>query len=79
MYKTKKVTAIISAGGSGKRMGAPVPKQFLKIGGKTILETSVDRFCDVEFVDDVIVVVPESHGYAAYDLSGSKAIPVDVS
>ena len=83
MYKTKKVTAIISAGGSGKRMGAPVPKQFLKIGGKTILETSVDRFCDVEFVDDVIVVVPESHveycrgifDAGRYEASGIKVIP----
>ena len=82
MYKNRKVAAIISAGGSGKRMGAPVPKQFLMIGGKTILEASVDKFCGEGCVDEVIVVVPEEYeefccglfGAGRYKASGIKVI-----
>lgn len=56
MYKGKRVTAIITAAGKGSRMGAPVPKQFLKIGSQTILEKSIVPFQTAEFVDDILVV-----------------------
>ena len=32
------------------------PKQFLKVGGKTILETAALKFNKVEYVDEIIVV-----------------------
>jgi 2-C-methyl-D-erythritol 4-phosphate cytidylyltransferase / 2-C-methyl-D-erythritol 2,4-cyclodiphosphate synthase len=52
------VTAIIAAGGSGRRLGASVPKQLLDVGGRTLLERSVDAFRSHPAVDDVIVAVP---------------------
>lgn len=48
--------AVILAGGSGTRMGAQMPKQFLKVGGKTILEHSVDAFERNDRIDEVVVV-----------------------
>lgn len=60
MYKGKEVTAIITAGGKGTRMGTDVPKQFLRLGGKTILEMSIDSFLNEEMVDRIIVTLPES-------------------
>ncbi len=36
----RKKYLIITAGGSGTRMGSSVPKQFLTIGGKAILHLS---------------------------------------
>ncbi len=50
------------AAGSGSRMGASVPKQFLKIGdgGLTILETSIRVFEACEAVDEILVVSSES-------------------
>lgn len=36
--------AVILAGGSGSRMGGDLPKQFLPLGGKTVLELAVDAF-----------------------------------
>lgn len=36
--------AIIVAGGTGKRMGAEVPKQFLMLHGKPVLHWSIERF-----------------------------------
>ena len=56
MYKGKKVTAIITAAGKGSRMGASLPKQFLKIGNRTILECSILPFQEADFVDDILVV-----------------------
>ena len=52
------VTAIIAAAGAGTRLGGAVPKQLLDLGGRTILQRSVDAFADHPRVDDVIVVLP---------------------
>ena len=38
------VTAIIAAGGLGQRFGGEQPKQLLAIGGRPMLERSVDAF-----------------------------------
>lgn len=56
MYKGRKVTAVVTAAGSGRRMGTPLPKQFLKIGGKTVLEKAVEPFEASDHVDEIIVV-----------------------
>ncbi len=54
------MTAIIAAAGTGRRVGAAVPKQLLKIGGRTLLERSVDAFRRHPAVTDVIVALPPS-------------------
>jgi 2-C-methyl-D-erythritol 4-phosphate cytidylyltransferase / 2-C-methyl-D-erythritol 2,4-cyclodiphosphate synthase len=52
------VTAIIAAGGRGERFGAGQPKQLVSIGGRTMLERSVDAFLTHAAVDEVIVALP---------------------
>jgi 2-C-methyl-D-erythritol 4-phosphate cytidylyltransferase len=52
------VTAIIAAGGAGRRLGSSIPKQLLDIGGGTMLEHSVKAFTSHARVSDVIVVLP---------------------
>ncbi len=55
------LAVIIPAAGSGTRMKSEVPKPFLKIGGRTILEWTVSRFSSLSYVRQVIVVTgPES-------------------
>jgi 2-C-methyl-D-erythritol 4-phosphate cytidylyltransferase/2-C-methyl-D-erythritol 2,4-cyclodiphosphate synthase len=54
------VTAIIAAAGSGRRLGGAVPKQLLDIGGRSILQHSVDAFLRHDRVSEVIVVLPGS-------------------
>jgi 2-C-methyl-D-erythritol 4-phosphate cytidylyltransferase / 2-C-methyl-D-erythritol 2,4-cyclodiphosphate synthase len=51
-------TAIIAAGGRGRRLGAAVPKQLLDLGGRPMLQWSLDAFLASERVRDVIVVGP---------------------
>ncbi len=55
----EKVTAIIVAGGSGKRMGTTIKKQYLKLKGKEILAYSIQAFERCHFIDEIIVVVAE--------------------
>jgi 2-C-methyl-D-erythritol 4-phosphate cytidylyltransferase/2-C-methyl-D-erythritol 2,4-cyclodiphosphate synthase len=52
------VTAIIAAAGSGRRLGAGVPKQLLDVGGSTILERSVGAFASHPRVGEVVVALP---------------------
>ena len=53
------VTAIIVAGGRGSRLGADRPKQLLDIGGRTMLQRSVDAFDRHPSVSEIVVVLPD--------------------
>ncbi len=52
---------IIVAGGSGKRMGGEVPKQFLLVTGKPILMHTVEAFTRTSSDFKFILVLPEEH------------------
>ena len=50
--------AIIVAGGSGSRMQSDVPKQFLLLSGKPILQHTLERFLSVTHTPQLILVLP---------------------
>lgn len=50
--------AVIVAGGSGKRMGSEIPKQFLKLAGKPLIMHSIMRFIEYDTSTEIIVVLP---------------------
>jgi 2-C-methyl-D-erythritol 4-phosphate cytidylyltransferase / 2-C-methyl-D-erythritol 2,4-cyclodiphosphate synthase len=52
------VSAIIAAGGRGSRLGSTTPKQLLMLGGRTILQHSVDAFLRSPRVTELIVALP---------------------
>jgi 2-C-methyl-D-erythritol 4-phosphate cytidylyltransferase/2-C-methyl-D-erythritol 2,4-cyclodiphosphate synthase len=54
------VTAIIAAGGAGRRLGAHVPKQLLVVGGVPMLQRSVEAFLTHPLVNEVVVALPAS-------------------
>lgn len=56
-----KCAAIILAGGSGRRMGNNIPKQYLDINGKPVLYYSMKTFSDAEFINEIIIVAAEDH------------------
>lgn len=51
----KKVAAIVLAGGTGKRMGSMVQKQYIEIAGKPLLAYALEAF-ERSSVDEIIVV-----------------------
>ena len=56
----RKKYAVILAGGSGVRMGAAVPKQFLEIDGKPILRHTVERFLEYDPKMEILIVLPSA-------------------
>lgn len=53
-------TTIIVAGGSGKRMGGPIPKQFMLLQGKPLLCWTIEAFHRYDPEMPIIVVLPEN-------------------
>lgn len=51
--------AIIVAGGTGTRMGADIPKQFLLLAGKPILMHTLERFADPKLNCSIVLVLPK--------------------
>lgn len=55
-----KLFALIVAGGSGKRMGAELPKQYLEIAGRPVLMHTIERFRSFSDTIEIIAVLPEN-------------------
>lgn len=61
MYKLGKVYAVILGGGIGSRLKSNTPKQFLKIGDRTVLEHTIEKFNENRYIDDIILVINSKH------------------
>lgn len=65
-------TAIVLAGGSGKRMNSDIPKQYLMLAGKPVIYYSLKAFQDNSHIDNIILVTAEEYiDYAKISLSAS--------
>lgn len=53
------MAAVVPAAGSGVRLGAGIPKAFVEVDGRTMLERAVAGLLDSGVVDDVVAVVPD--------------------
>lgn len=51
----QQLALIIPAAGKGKRLGGDVPKPYIKIAGKTVLEYTLSRFRTVSGLGEIIV------------------------
>lgn len=56
----KKITAIVLAAGSGRRMGGDIPKQYMELSGKPVIYYSLKVFQD-SVVDDIVLVVSDEY------------------
>ncbi|NVN94816.1 MAG: 2-C-methyl-D-erythritol 4-phosphate cytidylyltransferase [Bacteroidetes bacterium] len=54
-------SVIIVAGGSGTRMNANIPKQFLEISGKPIVIHTIEKFYSFDNSISIILALPEQH------------------
>ncbi len=68
-----RVAAVVAAGGTGTRMNAGIPKQFLEIAGRPILCHTVERLAELEQVREIIVALPPEHIARAEALLGARA------
>ena len=64
-----KRVAVILAGGTGSRFGADIPKQFLSVNGRTLLEYTVSIFEQNPHIDEIAIVAhPDYVQYIREDL-----------
>jgi len=52
-----RMVAVVLGGGVGQRIGAQVPKQLLRLGGRTLIEHCVAAFEQAPGVDEILVVM----------------------
>lgn len=68
MYKGKFLSAIITAAGSGLRMGMDINKPYIEIAGEKILELTLKTAVSIKEFDEIILVIRKE------DLSMASAI-----
>lgn len=56
-----KTGMIVLAGGIGKRIGRPVPKQFLLLGGRPLLVHVLDKVQALPEIGEVVITCPAAH------------------
>lgn len=66
--------AIILAGGSGERVGHNIPKQFLTVAGKEIIEHTIEAFAHHPLIDEVCIVTRPDYVMHVRDLVASKGL-----
>lgn len=61
--------AVLVAAGSGERLGAGRPKAFVALGDRVLLAESLERLDASEWIDAIVVAVPEGWEEAAIVLA----------
>jgi len=59
----KQYWAVIPAAGVGKRMGSKIPKQYLPLAGKTVLEQTLSVFLQHPKISGIVVAVTPGDPY----------------
>src|SRR5680860_710871 len=68
MAPTPANVAILLAGGVGERVGLDIPKQLIKIGGRTILEHTLFALNSHPQVDEIIIMMAPGHLDAVHEI-----------
>ena len=76
-----RASAIIVAAGNGVRLGADVPKAFVKIAGRTMLSYSLATIRQINSIGEVVITVPEGFENAARTevAAAGLGIPVKIT
>jgi 2-C-methyl-D-erythritol 4-phosphate cytidylyltransferase len=52
--------ALVLSGGTGTRLGADIPKQYIEVNGRMIIDYCLETFFTSEYIDAVWIVADES-------------------
>jgi 2-C-methyl-D-erythritol 4-phosphate cytidylyltransferase len=63
--RVPEAVAILVAGGSGRRLGSTLPKQFLPVLGKPLLAHTLERFRSSGVIRSIVLVLPRE-GFERY-------------
>lgn len=80
MSQRKRHFALIAAAGMGSRMRAHLPKQYLPLLGKPLLQYSIDTFSKSTFVDHTYLLLhPKDNALEESCSKGIMSLPPNVS
>jgi len=68
------VAVIITASGSGMRLGGDMPKQFQPIGGKPILAHTMAAFSHVDIVSKIVVTAPAEYVNHTWEIAKANGL-----
>lgn len=74
MYNDEKIAVIIASGGRGSRMGNSVPKQYLKIGGESVILRTLRVFQNMEEIDSILIAADSSYQEYCRELAETNGI-----
>jgi 2-C-methyl-D-erythritol 4-phosphate cytidylyltransferase len=69
--------AVVPAAGSGERLGAGIPKAFVSLGSRTMLERAVDGLLASGVIGRVVVAAPAERVDQTAELLSGRAIVVE--
>lgn len=64
--------AVILASGSGSRFGSKLPKQFVRLAGKPVIQYTIEAFEAASVIDEIIIVTKEEFVDSVYELVNSQ-------
>lgn len=78
MNQGGKTVALIVAAGQGERAGGDTPKQYRRIGGKSVLAHAIDAFARHPSVGEVRVVIGDGQESEYRAAIGARALPAPI-
>lgn len=54
---------VVPAAGSGQRMGSGIPKQYLSLSKKTLIEQTLERLLELPFIENILLVLNPDDSY----------------
>lgn len=73
MTSETRLWAILPAAGVGRRMGSAIPKQYLELAGRTVIERTLELFVAHARIAGIVVALGAEDGY--WDATGYAAHP----
>ena len=58
-----KNSGIILAGGMGGRFGSKIPKQYMSLNGKLVIQYVIDAFINSNLFNEIIVVMDDKFNH----------------
>lgn len=70
-----RVGVVVTAAGSGERLGADRPKALVTVGGASLLQYALERALSV--ADELVVTAPESHLAEAREIASAVVVAAE--
>lgn len=68
LHSPHRLGVILVGAGRGERLGAGIPKAFVQLGGKSLLERAIETVLSIHADGHLVAVVPESHAAGALNV-----------